>query len=87
MPALANAGPDCDPCSWSLKVIVQSKEKKKLTNFWYINVSYKIIIKSIRELCVISLWVLLKITNARILKEDGAPVSAGPDWVKSVQSA
>jgi hypothetical protein len=24
-PALANAGPDCDPCGGPLKVIVQSK--------------------------------------------------------------
>ena len=36
VPALANAGPDCDPCGGPLKVIVQSK---KVTNFWYINVS------------------------------------------------
>ena len=40
--------------------------------FWYINVSCKIIIKSVRELCVVSHCVFLKITNARIPHERGA---------------
>jgi hypothetical protein len=70
VPALANAGPDCDPCGGPLKVIVQ-REKKGLT-VWYIKISYKIIIKSVRELCVVSHCVFLKITNARIPHERGA---------------
>jgi hypothetical protein len=36
VPALASAGPDCDPCGGPLKVIVQSK---KGLMFWYINIS------------------------------------------------
>jgi hypothetical protein len=44
---------------------------KKGITFWYINVSCKIIIKSVRELCVVSHCVFLKITNARIPQEQG----------------
>ena len=49
MPALAHAGPDCDPRCGPLKVIV-------------------------RDLCVVSQCVVLKITNARMPQERGARV-------------
>jgi hypothetical protein len=63
-PCPRHEGTGCSPCGGPLKVIVQS-EKKGLT-FGYINLSYKIIIKSVRELCVVSHFVFLEITNARI---------------------
>jgi hypothetical protein len=47
-------------------------EQKKGLTFWDTNVSYKIIIKSVRELCVVSRCVFLKIANARIRHERGA---------------
>jgi hypothetical protein len=62
-PALTNAGPNCDPRGGPIKVIVQSKNKG--LTFWYTNVSYKII-KSVRELCVVSHCVFLKISNVQI---------------------
>jgi hypothetical protein len=86
VPALADAGPDCDPCDGSLKVIVQRERKQGLT-FWYTDVSYKIVMKSVRELCVVLHCVILKITKGRIPHERGAPVNAEPDCVKSIQSA
>jgi hypothetical protein len=52
------------------------QKKEKRTNAWYINVSHKINIKSVRELCVLSHCVFLKISYARIPHERGAPVSA-----------
>jgi hypothetical protein len=45
-----------------------------------------IIVKSVRELCVVSCCVLLKITYARISHERGAPVGVVLCYVKSVQS-
>ena len=58
-------GPDCDPCGGSLEVIVQSKKRTDVL------VSYKISIKWVRELCVVSHSVFL---NLLILYERGARV-------------
>jgi hypothetical protein len=84
VPSLANAGPNCDPCGGPLNVIVQGR--KGLT-FSYSNVSRDeklqklLIIKLARQLCVVSHYVVLKITNAQI------PHERGPQCITSVLSA
>ena len=70
MSALANAGPDCDPCGGPLKVIVQNKEGLK---FWYINVSK---IKNSNGLCLSFLYIFNKIVKRVIYLI--FPMSAGP---------
>jgi hypothetical protein len=74
VPALVNAGPDCYPCGGPLKVTVQRGGGDKKLTSWYINISCKIIIKSVRELCVVSQCVFLEINNTRIPRESGAPI-------------
>jgi hypothetical protein len=71
MPALANVGPECDPCGRPLNVIVQNKNRTDILVFqskfgWKIEMFH----------CIFFI-----ITNAQI------PHECGPDCVKSVHSS
>ena len=65
-PALANAGPDCDSCGGPLKVTVH--RHVHIQHIFCLNQSFVLYShhKIIREFCVVSHCVFLKITNAQI---------------------
>jgi hypothetical protein len=82
VPALGNAGPDCDACGGHVILIVQSKKNIDVL------VSYKTIIKYVRELWVVSHCIFLKITIVRILHERGTKlghigaIGLGRPWMR-----
>jgi hypothetical protein len=78
VPALANAGPNCDPCADLQKVIVQSTKR---TNVWQDN------FKLTHFTPVVSHCIFLNITNARIPHERGARLrQIGPFGLKQTPS-